>query len=109
MANDKAKPSPSKGAGSKRFRHSAQTKANKQRAAETRARRLEAAERRRHSETYIDPQTGKKRLRGLPEIIERRQTQARHIAIKRMQRQNFNKLSDKLKKAHREAGKAHGN
>jgi hypothetical protein len=42
MANDKAKPSPSKGAGSKRFRHSAQTKANKQRAAETRARRLEA-------------------------------------------------------------------
>lgn len=104
MARDQAKKTSDSRGKKKAERHSPTTKANKQRAAETRARRLDAAERRRHSKTYTDPRTGTKTRR---DVTGTREAQSRKVAIKRKQRENFNKLSDKWKKAHRSAGALH--
>lgn len=91
--HEKAKDSPSKGAGSKRHRHSARTRENKARAAETRARRLEAAARRRESDVYQDPITGRKRRKGLLDRLDNRRKQAVKIKNKREDRRNFSKLT----------------
>lgn len=90
--HEKAKDSPSKGAGSKRHRHSARTRENKAREASRRARRIEAAQARRASDVYQDPITGRKRRKGL-DRLEGRRIQAARIRKKRTARQNFSKLT----------------
>lgn len=83
------------------------TKRNKERRAETRARRLEAAARRRANfDTYTDPRTGKlvKRRTVLQAIFTKRDAQATRIHLKAAARRAFAKLSAKEKREHREAG-----
>lgn len=91
--HEKAKDSPSKGAGSKRHRHSARTRENKAREASRRARRIVTAQARRQSDVYQDPITGRKRRKGLLDRLEGRRIQAARIRKKRTARQNFSKLS----------------
>src|SRR6476620_2386972 len=85
-SKDKAKNTPgvSKG-GKKSSRWSPQTRANKERAAETRARRLQrAAERRSQGATVTDPVTGK--VKKSVVTRDRRALQAARIKAKRISR-----------------------
>jgi hypothetical protein len=83
------------------------TVANKLRKAQTLAHSFEAAERRRASDSYIDPTTGKKARRGTKAevaAVAGRVIQSAKVEAKRNQRKNFSKLTPKQKATARVLG-----